>query len=343
MKCVRIRTNLCPVSPYLEQQPPTSFGTPRRSGHRAVIQGREAGESERYKWYEPDHGYLGVDPAAEERRPLLCNCIAPHDPAEYDDMWQPVADFIQSLPRLTDLAWESSQRFPSCILDVLNHKKPTPRLHMDDFRLRCFIDGPGQSYCVHPADYALVTSPCMYNARITYVHQRAEACLNPATADLILHMLCHNASNLRHLRTHYQRSTDTVYQDAPPPQVPGLSPWPNRDGPGAALTSLVITQHRDHQQEDLMTWRLPVNTNMLTVLDIDVFPTPNLLSRLLDLAKWGALNSLHSFSFGMVGGLGEELSLDWSEQIDESSGKLLQHLPRLHHLRLSRCTAVIRD
>ncbi|EAQ91901.1 hypothetical protein CHGG_00136 [Chaetomium globosum CBS 148.51] len=82
-----------------------------------------------------------------------------------NEAWLPFALFLGQLPALTDLVYACTHQLPPCVLAALHKYHPTSRLHVDAFSLRSLCQERHQLHDIDPDDFALATSPCLYNLR----------------------------------------------------------------------------------------------------------------------------------------------------------------------------------
>jgi hypothetical protein len=82
-----------------------------------------------------------------------------------NEAWLPFAKFLGQLPALTDLVYACRHQIPPCVLTALHKNHPKSRLHIDAFSLRSLLQERHQLHDVDPDDFALATSPCLYNIR----------------------------------------------------------------------------------------------------------------------------------------------------------------------------------
>ncbi|KAH6649346.1 hypothetical protein F5144DRAFT_588088 [Chaetomium tenue] len=80
-----------------------------------------------------------------------------------NEAWLPFAVFLGQLPALTDLVYGCTHQLPPCVLTALHKYHPRSRLHVDAFSLRSLRQERHQLHDIDPDDFALATSPCLYN------------------------------------------------------------------------------------------------------------------------------------------------------------------------------------
>lgn len=78
-------------------------------------------------------------------------------------LWEPLAGPVKKLTGLTDLFFLCEEVFLRCVLKMLHNRRPTCRLHLSNFSIRCSsMSGTG------PYAFQLATSPCLYSLSTEY-------------------------------------------------------------------------------------------------------------------------------------------------------------------------------
>ncbi|KAL2194058.1 hypothetical protein P885DRAFT_80586 [Corynascus similis CBS 632.67] len=135
------------------------------------------------------YGETGSDSDIEER--------------SQDEAWLPFGRFLGQLPALKDLVYACTHQIPLCVLTALHQHHPKSRLHLQTFSLRSLYQYKDELHDIHPDEFALATSPCLYTIRAKYqpwdVYGRFS--FNLEALEHIVTSSC--APNLKHLHIHY--------------------------------------------------------------------------------------------------------------------------------------------
>lgn len=96
-----------------------------------------------------------------------------------NDIWKPLAALVKQLTSLTDLIYECSDQFPSCMLDALHQSQPRCRLYLNTFKLRSLHESETDSY-----ELNLLMSPCLYSIWVQFGRIRYETAQGKADLEL---------------------------------------------------------------------------------------------------------------------------------------------------------------
>lgn len=89
-------------------------------------------------------------------------------PVHGDSEWEELSCLIKKLPTLQEVTWGCKEQIPASILRYINHDRPTLRLHMRNFVLRCLFRPAAEPIVLDPYEIELATSPCLYSVSVEY-------------------------------------------------------------------------------------------------------------------------------------------------------------------------------
>ncbi|KAK4247598.1 hypothetical protein C7999DRAFT_14412 [Corynascus novoguineensis] len=129
--------------------------------------------------------------------------LKPKHKRSQHEAWLPFARFLGQLPALKDLVYACTHQIPLCVLTALHQHHPKSRLHLHTFSLRSLYQYKDELHDIHPDEFALATSPCLYSIHAKYqpwdVYGRFS--FNLEALQHIVMSGC--APNLKHLHIHY--------------------------------------------------------------------------------------------------------------------------------------------
>ncbi|KAJ6083505.1 hypothetical protein N7467_007640 [Penicillium canescens] len=225
-------------------------------------------------------------------RKSLYRWAATQHPPEADsphtDAWQPLADLIQRLPTLLDLIFLCRHQFPSCLLEALHRHHPQCKLHIHNFFLRSL-----KSPVLHPYEFQLATSPCLFSLKGEYEDSFWEGYPEPRRLPLreplpdgaylneaIMHMVSGLAPNLKEVTLFRPPGSGT-------PAKSPLPPWrgfsqkkemnPAKDSKRGALRYLRLDHISLIKKEDIKHWAACTDFSALEVFKLKSTVTTDLL------------------------------------------------------------------
>ncbi|KAI0469878.1 hypothetical protein GGR56DRAFT_661556 [Xylariaceae sp. FL0804] len=81
-----------------------------------------------------------------------------------EEAWAPLVAMLEKFSAVADFSFSCPSQFPKNLLDCLHARHRGCRLHLKQFRLRSLGDER-----IHPLEWAIVTSPCLYSVCLRYV------------------------------------------------------------------------------------------------------------------------------------------------------------------------------
>ncbi|KAJ5984928.1 hypothetical protein N7522_012124 [Penicillium canescens] len=239
-------------------------------------------------------------------RKSLYRWAATQHPPEADsphiDAWQPLTDLIQRLPRLLDLIFLCRHQFPSCLLEALHRHHPQCKLHIHNFFLRSL-----KSPVLHPYEFQLATSPCLFSLKGEYEDSFWEGYPEPRRLPLreplpdgaylneaIMHMVSGLAPNLKEVTLFRPPGSGT-------PAKSPLPPWrgfsqketnPAKDSKRGALRYLQLDNTLLIKKDDIKHWAACTDFSALEVFKLKSTVTTDLLHYLATEVDFARLKTL---------------------------------------------------
>lgn len=265
----------------------------------------------------------GPLPVSEERK-------------RHNEAWLPLAQFVDKLSGLKELVYACNDQIQPCFLSALHRHSRNIRLYVDTFSLRSLYQPLGHPTDIDPDEFAIATSPCLYNITAHFYTYDTYGNLD-YNKEAVMEMVAGSAPSLRHVRMFMHSAGDSlelreVFRQPRPPwrgffasnEPPGFS---NSSG---RLESLILDGCGSTDSSDLITWSNLTDFSKLRFLGIHHGIRLDGIQTLTQLAKDNIFNGLRK----LVLSIGNFTHHQQEAHSDGATSLLLRALKPLQCLKL---------
>lgn len=238
--------------------------------------------------------------------------LSDEDQEELELAWAPLSELIVRLA-LSDLIWAAMNQVPLSLLSTLHNRNLECRLHVHTFCLRSMIYFPAERPKFTEAEYALVTSPCLYSIYAPDAYWFDSLGRNNYNQEAVHAMVSGITPNLKKVQIDQTRrvGNETLHAalQRGRPVWTGFYPdkHPSECMRPVTRGKLQVLKIREFGllNEDVVSWSVSIDLDLLKSLSLDINRVQDGLRGLAELAQKGAFRSL------------ADLSISWSDFVNE--------------------------